>query len=128
MRLLLYTHAFLWFVQRDKRLSSNVRTLIEDPANDIFLSIASNWEIAIKASLGKIAFNEPFATFLPNQLNFNTIATLPITIAHTIALSTLPNHHRDPFDRMIIAQAIVEQIPVLVSDPAFRSYPITTLW
>ncbi|MGB9754353.1 type II toxin-antitoxin system VapC family toxin [Roseiflexus castenholzii] len=128
MKLLLDTHAFLWFVGGDERLSPSARALIEDMSNDAYLSIASLWEMAIKISLGRLQLAQPFETFIPHQLSLNRIRLLGITISHTAKVSTLPFHHRDPFDRLLVAQAQVEQMPLVSSDAAFDAYGLTRLW
>lgn len=105
MRLLLDTHTFLWFLADDPQLSPAARRLIEDGTNEILLSMASLWEIAIKVSLGKLTLGGAFATFIPDQLTLNAFGLLPIELAHVTAVAALPFHHRDPFDRLLIAQA-----------------------
>src|SRR3954453_17038001 len=104
MRALLDTHTFLWFVQGDPRLGAAARRVIEDPATDALLSPASHWEMAIKVSQGRLALAQPFDVFVPTQLRPNAIDILPIDVSHTAVVATLPFHHRDPFDRLIIAQ------------------------
>jgi PIN domain nuclease of toxin-antitoxin system len=128
MRLLLDTHTFLWFIAGDPNLSPKARLLIEDAANQPLLSVASLWEMAIKVSLGKLSFDQPFKTLIPQQLSLNGITLLDITINHIAVITNLPFHHRDPFDRLIIAQAIIEQIPIVGKDTAFDSYDISRLW
>jgi PIN domain nuclease of toxin-antitoxin system len=128
MKFLLDTHSFLWFIDGNARLSMAARQLIEEPANERLVSIASLWEIAIKASLGRLTFAQPFATLLPDQLQRNSMQVLDITVAHTTAVASLPFHHRDPFDRMLIAQALVEVIPIVSVDSAFDAYGISRLW
>ena len=128
MKLLLDTHSFLWFIGGDVRLSPTARTLIEDVTNDAFLSVASLWEMAIKISLGRLQLAQPFETFIPQQLSMNRIGLLGITISHTAKVATLPFHHRDPFDRLLVAQAQVEQMALVSSDPAFDAYGIMRLW
>ncbi len=128
MKLLLDTHSFLWFIGGDARLSPTARTLIEDVTNDVFLSLASLWEMAIKISLGRLQLAELFETFIPQQLSLNRIGFLGITIRHTAKVATLPFHHRDPFDRRPAAQAQVEQMPLVSSDPAFDAYGMTRWW
>jgi PIN domain nuclease of toxin-antitoxin system len=92
------------------------------------LSIASLWEIAIKSSLGKLELDQPFAELIQRQLVANEITVLPIKFVHLVGLTGLPFHHRDPFDRLIIAQAIAERVPVVSSDGAFRDYPVQVVW
>lgn len=128
MKLLLDTQAFLWFITDNPRLSATVSSAIEDPANTIHVSLASAWEIAIKTSLGKLIVAEPISVLLPRELNRNGFHSLPIELAHIIAIADLPFHHRDPFDRLLIAQAMVEQLTVASSDAAFDPYPISRLW
>ncbi|MGB9180502.1 MAG: type II toxin-antitoxin system VapC family toxin [Pyrinomonadaceae bacterium] len=127
MKLLLDTHAFLWFIDDSPRLSARAKALLESD-EDLFLSTASLWEIAIKTSSGKLALAQPFDIFLPQQLSKNEIEILPIRLAHLGVVSTLPLHHRDPFDRLLIAQAMFEQMPMISIDTAFDAYPVTRLW
>jgi PIN domain nuclease of toxin-antitoxin system len=128
MRLLLDTHAFLWFIMGSPNLSARARALIEDTANESFLSVAGLWEMAIKVSLGKLTLSDPLDVLVPQQLGLNGIELLGIQVAHAAAVSTLPFHHRDPFDRLLIAQAIVEAMPVVSADAAFDAYPVKRLW
>ena len=103
MRLLLDTHTFLWFVLGDGRLSAKARAAIEDPSNEKLLSPASYWEIAIKISLGKYTLSKPYEEFMGKEIGENGFVVLSIEPKHTAVLTTLPFHHRDPFDRLIIA-------------------------
>ena len=128
MRLLLDTHTFLWFLLEDPHLSTTANDLIIDPTNDIEVSPATYWEIAIKISLGKYALPEPYDIFIEREIATNDFRILPIEPKHTAVLTTLPFHHRDPFDRLLIAQAMVEAIPILSVDTAFDAYPVTRLW
>ena len=128
MKLLLDTHAFLWFIMGSANLSDKGRALIEDPSNENLLSVASLWEMAIKVSLGKLTLFAPFADLIPSQLNLNGIGLLNIGIDHVSLLATLPFHHRDPFDRLLIAQALTEKIPVVSIDAAFDAYGTSRLW
>lgn len=128
MRVLLDTHTFLWFVLGDTRISLPARELIEDVSNEKLISPALYWELAIKISIGKYVLNEPYDSFLKRGIQQNGFLILPIEVQHTSALTTLPFHHRDPFDRLMIAQALVEQIPVISVDAAFDDYPVTRLW
>ena len=125
---LLDTHTFLWFINDDPALSSNAKSLIESPENIIFLSAASVWEIAIKVSLGRLEIPSPFADFINEQLQKNSISLLEIKTEHTGKVVTLPFHHRDPFDRLIIAQAASEGIPIIGKDIVFDNYEIQRLW
>ncbi len=128
MKLLLDTHAFLWFIMGSSNLSGNARTLIEDPANERLLSVASLWEVAIKVSLGKLTLSAPFEHLIPAQLTLNGIELLNIKVDHLSRLTSLPFHHRDPFDRLIAAQALVENIRVVGVDAALDTYGVTRHW
>jgi PIN domain nuclease of toxin-antitoxin system len=128
MKLLLDTHSFLWFVLDDPKLSTLAKSLIENRENQPLLSKASLWEIAIKQSIGKLRLSLPFTSFITQQLNLNEIQVLNIAIEHLAVVSTLPLHHRDPFDRSMIAQAMSENISILSVDSSFDAYPIQRLW
>lgn len=128
MRLLLDTHAFLWFVLNDPSLSTTARERVTDPENRIEVSPASYWEIAIKISLGKYALPEPYGPFMDRQLAENDFTILPVLTHHTEALINLPFHHRDPFDRLLIAQAMVEGIPIVSADQNIGQYDVTRIW
>ncbi|MEH2163893.1 MAG: type II toxin-antitoxin system VapC family toxin [Nostoc sp.] len=128
MILLLDTHTFIWYVTDNSRLSNQVLELINDENNEILLSIASLWEIAIKQNLGKLSFNQPLEIFITQQLKLNDFRLLDIKISHVAVVATLPLHHRDPFDRILIAQSIVGNIPILSADKIFDAYPIERLW
>src|SRR6266550_930625 len=127
MRLLLDTHTFLWFIDDNPRLSSNAKSLLESD-NDLLLSTASLWEIAIKLSLGKLSLPEPFEASVFYQLSLNAIDILQIDTAHLGVVATLPFRHRDPFDRLLVAQAMVEQLPIVSADVEFDAYSIERLW
>lgn len=128
MRLLLDTQAMVWTLLDDPRLTNTARAAIADPENEILVSPASLWEIAIKISLGKYSLNEDFTTFMETRLPQNGFVQLPIHVKHLAVVATLPFHHRDPFDRLIVAQAMAEQVAVVSSDAALDAYPITRLW
>lgn len=128
MKYLLDTHTFLWFINDDPSLNSTAKTLIEDPVNIVYLSIASVWEMAIKVSLDKLQMPSPFSDFIDEQLVENAIILLNIKTAHTGIVATLPFHHRDPFDRLIIAQSQVEDMPVIGKDAIFDDYGIKRVW
>jgi PIN domain nuclease of toxin-antitoxin system len=128
MRLLLDTHAFLWFVLNDPQLSAKARLLMVDPANDLLLSPATYWEIAIKISIGKYSLPTAFESFMDQQILVNDLEILPIAVKHAAVVATLPFHHRDPFDRLLIAQALAEQIPIISGDSALDAYSVTRLW
>lgn len=128
MRLLLDTHAFLWFVLMDAQLSVKARKLIDDPENDKFISPASYWEFAIKIGAGKYALTEPYEDFMKRAIDGNGFIILPVHWRHTARLTNMPFHHRDPFDRLMIAQALVEQMPIVSNDALFDPYGIQRLW
>jgi len=128
VNLLLDTHSFIWFVEDSPSLSAQARALIEEPTNAVFFSMASVWEMAIKISLGKLHLSQPFDLFIPNQLLLNDITLLDITVNHTLSVATLPFHHRDPFDRLLIAQSLVERMPCVSIDSVFDDYSVQRLW
>jgi PIN domain nuclease of toxin-antitoxin system len=128
MRLLLDTHSFLWFITGDDRLSKTARGLVEDLGNQPWLSLASLWEIAIKTSIGRLELARPFGELIPEQMNLNGIEALDIRVEHLAQVAQLPFHHRDPFDRLLIAQAKVEDMPIVGADEVFDIYSITRLW
>lgn len=128
MRLLLDTHALLWFLLDDEHLSAAAKALIIDSANDVEISPASYWEIAIKISLRKYHLPESLEVFFEREIATNAFRLLAIEPRHVAPLTSLPFYHRDPFDRLLIAQAMVEAIPIVSNDPAFDAYPVTRLW
>lgn len=128
MRALLDTSAFLWFVSGSSELSAEARQCIASLDNDLFLSVASLWEIAIKASLGRLKLLSPFDQLIPELLVQNAITILPIEIPHLSKIIDLPFYHRDPFDRLIIGQSIAEDLPVITRDAAFNRYPVRLIW
>jgi PIN domain nuclease of toxin-antitoxin system len=128
MKVLLDTHTFFWFIGGDSKLSARALTVIADLDNERFMSVSSLWEIAIKTNIGKLTLQLPYEEFIPLQLLSNRIGILPIDFAHLIAVSKLPLHHRDPFDRLIIAQAMIENIALVSADSAFDAYDITRIW
>lgn len=128
MKLLLDTHSFMWFVAADARLSKTAREAIEDAANEKFVSVASAWEIAIKHSLGKIILSEPYEIFMPRQIAINGFELLNITVEHTAVVAKLEPHHRDPVDRLLIAQAMVEGMTIISKDDALKAYPVVCAW
>ena len=128
MRLLLDTHTFIWYVTDNPRLSAHVKLLIEDENNEKPVSIASIWEMAIKHSIGRLNFSLPFIEFVRQQLTVSNIGLLEINLQHIEVVASLPLHHRDPFDRLIIAQSMAEQIPILSVDAIFDAYAIARVW
>jgi PIN domain nuclease of toxin-antitoxin system len=128
VRVLLDTHPLLWFVLDDDRLSALARSAIIDRSNDLLISPASYWEIAIKVRLGKYTLDEDFAGFWEREIVDNHWTILPITVKHASVVATLPLHHRDPFDRLLIAQAMSEEIPIVSGDRVFDRYDVTRVW
>jgi len=128
MRFLLDTQAFLWFVLNDRALSQVACDLIADPLNDILLSPASYWEIAIKVSLGKYKIPGSFETWIEHQIQVNELEILPIKVAHAAAIVTLPFHHKDPFDRLLVAQALTEKVTIISVDAVLDKYAVTRYW
>jgi PIN domain nuclease of toxin-antitoxin system len=126
--IILDTHTFLWFIAGDAKLSAQARSLVEDPSNRVLLSIVSLWEIVVKASTGKLPLSRAFADLIRQDVDGNGIEVLPTTLAHLETLALMPLHHRDPFDRLLIAQAIAEGIPIIGMDIAFDQYTVTRLW
>jgi len=127
MKAILDTHAFLWALAGDARMSRHARDIFAGSA-DLSLSIASFWEILIKVQSGKLNFPRPAGPYVIRKLAENRIKTLPISIDHLLALERLPMHHRDPFDRMLIAQSMEEDWPIITADPMFKQYPIQVIW
>ena len=126
--MLLDTHTFLWFVLGDAQLRGTARALITDPGNEKLISPASYWELAIKISIGKYTLHEPLGDFLDRGIVQNGFGILAIEPKHIVTLAALPFHHRDPFDRLIVAQAIVEQASLISADTRLDAYPISRLW
>ncbi|MCL1466290.1 type II toxin-antitoxin system VapC family toxin [Argonema galeatum] len=128
MNLLLDTHTFLWFIGGSLNLSDTARNLIETKSNQRFMSIASLWEMSIKVSIGKLKLAMPFTELVRREVNDNAIEIIGILPEHLDALAKLTFHHKDPFDRLIIAQSLVESMPIVTRDTAFFNYPIKVLW
>jgi PIN domain nuclease of toxin-antitoxin system len=128
MKLLLDTHTLLRFIAGSASLSVVARSLIEDTSNEKFVSIVSIWETAIKVSIGKMSLSAPFDVLFPHQLEINGFELLPVKVEHTSVVTSLPFHHRDPFDRLLIAQAIEEKMMLVSVDKVFDDYGITRLW
>jgi len=128
MNVLLDTHTFLWFVWDDAQLSQTAKDAITDPNNRKLVSVASIWEIAIKISLQKLDLGMPYLPFMRSQMAINLFEILPLTLEHGAEISRLPFHHRDPFDRLMIAQSMSERIPIVSADSAFDAYSIKRIW
>ena len=128
MAFLLDTHAFLWFVAGDSQLPDTVKSKITDINESCFLSVASLWEITIKFSQGKLEIQNPITVFFQDAVEGSDFRILPVERFHLITLATLPLHHHDPFDRLLIAQSISEKMPIISADVAFDAYPVTRIW
>ena len=127
MRLLLDTCIFLWFISGDNRLPASLREKICDPGNDVFLSTVSIWESIVKYQLGKLPLPGPASEYLPAQRKKHHISSLPLDEGSVVRLSNLPGIHRDPFDRMLICQAIEHHLTLITVDDSIRSYPVSTI-
>jgi PIN domain nuclease of toxin-antitoxin system len=128
MKVLLDTQAFLWLCTDDHSLTSKAKKIFLDKDNELLLSLVSVWEMAIKTSIGKLKIQQPFEKFIINQLQENSIDQLPISFRHIVKVRSLDFHHRDPFDRLLIAQALEEGFSILSSDTAFDHYGVKRLW
>jgi PIN domain nuclease of toxin-antitoxin system len=128
VKALLDTHAFLWWISDDRRLSERVLEMIGDGRNELFFSAASGWEISIKAGLGRLKAPEDLERFIADQLSRNAFRSLPIYLRHALYTRTLPDHHRDRFDRILISQAILEEMALLSADPRISRYPVEIVW
>jgi len=128
MKYLLDTHAFLWFVTADNRLSQKAKSIISDRKNDVYFSAASAWELSIKIRLGRLTLEEDLEAFIVNQLAENSFHALSVTIIHSIYTSKLPDIHKDPFDRMIIAQSQVDDMSLISRDKNIKKYKVPVVW
>ncbi len=128
MKYILDTHAFIWYAIGDNQLSQKAKDII-DSKQEKYLSIASLWEMSIKVNIGKLTFNEPFKKVIEEQIRINNYIILPISTSHLFHLSNLDLYHRDPFDRLIICQSMIENIPIVTSDDKFNQYPnLQLIW
>lgn len=128
MRLLLDTHAFLWWVADDERLSPRAAALIAEPSNEVLVSAATAWEVVVKSALGRVEVPTPVDRFLTAQIEANAFIPLPIHMRHTLGLAALPQIHRDPFDRILVAQAVAEDLTIVSRDRVMDGYPVTVEW
>ena len=128
MRVLLDTQAVLWYVDQDHLVGPAARTTMADPQNDLLLSAATIWEVAIKVGLGKLTLSQLYRQWMSQVLTDLDLAVLPVTIDYAAAQAALPYHHGDPFDRLLVAQALVEGISVVSNDGAFDTYGVTRIW
>lgn len=127
MNLLLDTHIFLWFISGDARLLGSLRQIIRNPENDVYMSVVSIWEVIIKYGLGKLPLPEPPEIYLPKQRRLHLIQSLPVDEDSVSQLSKLPLLHRDPFDRMLISQALQYNLTIATVDNAIRAYPVPVI-
>ena len=128
MKYLLDTHAFLWFVSDDSRLSPRARSIIKDRNKEVYFSAASAWEMSIKIRLGRLTIEEELEPFIVKQLAENNFSTLSITVLHSLYTSKLPEIHKDPFDRMIIAQSRLENMSLISKDKNIKKYKVPMVW
>ena len=128
MKLLLDTHTLLWFVLDDPQLSRTAQVQIEDPSNEVYVSPVSCWEIAIKMSVGKYTLTVPHATFFETVLVSTGCTVVPIEPRHTAGLVGMPFHHKDPFDRLLVATAIADGLTLVSADAIIDAYPVARAW
>ncbi|MBI3666860.1 MAG: type II toxin-antitoxin system VapC family toxin [Acidobacteria bacterium] len=128
MRALLDTHAFLWWAMDEARLSAMARRILGDSSNTLLLSVASAWEIVIKVQAGRLKLPLRPGHYITERTSYYAIESLPIVLSHALQVEALPNLHRDPFDRMLVAQSRVERLPILTADPQIRAYKVETIW
>ena len=128
MRILLDTHAFLWWNDARPELSKRAYALLSNPRNTLVLSVVSAWELVLKTQTGKLELPEPPSVYVPTRVAHYGIEMLEVTLRHVLRSESLPLLHRDPFDRLLIAQSLAEEIPILTSDPQIRRYPVEVLW
>ena len=128
MKLLLDTHTFLWWITDDPQISAKALELMGDSQNDLYWSAASTWEVAIKYALGRLPLPDAPTIFLPAELGKNRIVSLPIVDTHAFQAGLLPRHHRDPFDRMLVAQAQIETLGIVSNDTKIRLYNVNVYW
>jgi len=126
MKILIDTHVFLWGIQSEEKLSGKVRTLL--PASDVWISVASLWEIIAKVQSGKLTLPKPVGAYVTAKLKANGVSVLSLTFDHVLRLEELQLHHRDPFDRILIAQSLAEELPLVTADPLFARYPVEVIW
>ena len=128
MKALIDTHTFLWWNTEDAQLSPRAREIITDGKNEIFLSAASAWEIAIKAAKGRLVLPEEPTIYVPSRMSLYRIQPLPVQVSHALRVYELPPHHADPFDRLLVAQCQMESLPLVTKDEEIRRYDVETLW
>lgn len=125
--MLLDTHVFIWWSSASRRLSKRSLAVCEDPENELIVSVASRWEMQIKLQYGKLTLQRSLAEIVEHQRDVNGVRLLPVRFKDVMALQGLPPHHKDPFDRLLMAQATVEQMPIVTADPVFKDYPVSVI-
>jgi PIN domain nuclease of toxin-antitoxin system len=128
VKLLLDTHAFLWWVEGTPPIGRRARAAVANPDNEVLVSIASCWELAIKLSLGKLRLTRSLDRFIPEQLTLNGFSLLDVELRHVVRVADLPFRHRDPFDRLLVAQALEDELAIVSADRVFRKYGVTLVW
>jgi PIN domain nuclease of toxin-antitoxin system len=128
MRLLLDTHTFIWWDSHPEKLSQTALSLLQDQSNTLILSVVSVWEMQIKLQLGKLKLNLPLSELIESQQQINNLQILSVSLAHALALDSLPNHHNDPFDRLLVAQANVEDVFLVSKDAKIAQYSLQLIW
>jgi PIN domain nuclease of toxin-antitoxin system len=128
MRVLLDTQAFLWWTSGSDRLTPRATAAIEDPATDVLVSVASAWEVSIKAALGRLDLETDAERYVPDRIHAHGFTPLEIGLAHALRAGALPRHHGDPFDRMLVAQGQLEDVPIVTGDPLIGLYDVETIW
>lgn len=128
MKILLDTHVFLWMISAPEKLSRTAKQLLKTEENELFLSTVSGWEIAIKYQIGRLRLPDNPDVYIPQQVKENSLEILPIEINHAVNIYNLPDIHKDPFDRMLISQGQIENLPILTDDERIKEYPVITIW
>jgi len=128
MRILLDTHTFLWWVADDPKLSANAKAIIANPDNDVYFSVVSAWEIIIKVGTGKLTLPEPPETYIPSRVALNQFEILTVQMSHILRVNSLPNFHKDPFDRLLIAQSMEENLSIVTIDNLIIQYLVKSIW
>ena len=126
MKVLIDTHVFLWGLTQESRLPPKIRSLL--PQSDLWISVAGVWEIITKTQVGKLALPSPVGPFLTAKLAANGVSVLHVTLDHVLRIDNMELHHRDPFDRILIAQSMEESLPIVTADPLFQKYPVELIW
>jgi PIN domain nuclease of toxin-antitoxin system len=128
LKYLLDTNVWLWSLFEPERIARNAREVLADLSQEVFVSAATSWEVTIKAGLGKLTLPEQPATYVPRRMADQGLRALSVSHPHALAVFSLPNHHRDPFDRLLVAQATLEDMILVTGDPILKKYPVEILW